>query len=214
MSDKIVEDIIGERHERYEHQQHGGYVDHEFHAGGRARRDGVEEVAVGASLVLDGGYPVCRRLGLRTENLGDDNRSGRCHHGRREQMRGEQNFRGRVRTAQHTDIGAHHRARDSPHAGYHHQENLRAVHGGQVVLDKHGRLAHAHEDVAGGNQPFRPRYVHEFTQQPRDAAYYLLNNPPMVKHRYQGGEEDDDGQRVDEEAEPASLRCVRTQQEA
>ena len=98
-------------------------------------------------------------------------------------MLGENNPRGGIVGGQHANIGSHDTARYRTHTSDHYQEYLRAIHGGQIVLDQDWSFGHAHKDIAGRNQSLRARDLDKLTQKPGERSNNPLDNAPIIQQR-------------------------------
>ena len=91
-------------------------------------------------------------LGLRADHLSYHDRAGHSHDRGGQEMRGKQHLLLWIRSAQHADIGTHHRSGNRAHTCHHHQEELRGSHSRQVMLDHHWRLRHTHKNIPRRDQ--------------------------------------------------------------
>ena len=87
MTQQITQQVVGQCHQRDEHQQHGGYVEEEFQTRLGTVGNGLQHIA---PLLLELQRMFYDRFGLRTDHLGYHNGSGNCHHRGGQQVFGKQ----------------------------------------------------------------------------------------------------------------------------
>jgi hypothetical protein len=191
-ADPLGENVVHERDEGGENDEHRADIDGEFDPVGGTGEDRVEEVAVGLA-----GVDVERRVGgagLGNQDFGDHQGGGHGDDGFGDEVGGEDELLGGVRAAEETDVGDEHTAGHGGHAADHHAENLRARHAGEVGLDHERGLGLADEHIRGGAECLGSGEAHGFCDDPGDGEDDLLQDAEIVECRGECRETDDRGE--------------------
>ena len=135
MAYDIIRKVIHHGNQRDKHQKHRCDIRHQFDTGNCTRRNSTQHITV--TFVAPFRFRILLdRLGLRTHNLRNHNRTRHCHDGSRQQMGSKHLLSHRILSAQHAYITAHYRTSDRSHTGNHNEKQLRTVHRRQIILDQ------------------------------------------------------------------------------
>src|SRR5215469_18240780 len=196
--EKIVnasENAIQQRNQREKRNQHRGDVQRKVKAIGRSFGGGIEYVAFFAiefyvwKLVSAGGQRV---FSFGYKHLGDEDRAGRSHDHRCEQMP-------RLNTERY--VGSHDCTGDVSHSRRHDDHQLRYRHRRQVWTDGKGRLGLTHEDTGGNVHGLDAAGAHETHHDLRQLADDELHHAVVIKDGEEGRDENDDGKNLKREEE-------------
>ena len=181
------EDLIRQRHQRDQDDQHGDDVQQQLQPLGGAARDGVHAAGVDGcdAHVAPGRFA-----------LGRDHQYGKDDGGRRADERGREDVAERIRHARADDAGVerHDGAGDAGHAGREDDEQFAARDAGQIRFDQQRRLDHADEYIGCRGQADRAADAQRLFQQPGHHAHDQRQHAPMEQQGGQGAHHQNDRQ--------------------
>ena len=177
---------VHERDQAEERDQHGGDVQGagggRHGSRGRRRRARWHRSMPSAVLTVPS---VSGFLGLGHQQLRQQDRAGRGHDHRRQDM---------PRLDSERDVRGHHAPRDVSHARRHDRQQLRSSEPGQIGADRERRLGLAQEERGRHVRATRPRWCPSPGHHNGETAHDPLHHTQVIEHGEQGRDEDDRGQ--------------------
>ena len=185
--------LVGERHQRHDHDQHGRDVDQQLDALARALGDGVH---AGVRRIVDDDVArlpaaAVAVLGASSGTISSDSISAAGT------LMTEATIRCPAApgtTGQDGGVEGEHRAGDARHADRHGGEQAAAAHGGEVGAHQQRRLHHADEDVGRRRRADRAGDAERALQHPADAVHDHLQHAPVIEQPRQRADHQDQRQ--------------------